>query len=63
MQAYKCDLCLKYCDSVYSVDLPYFLPKKEGKCRIAEMCESCKIKLGVWIYENYKQESEVSNER
>ena len=59
MKAYICDLCLKYCDDVYSyVDLLF---KPESR-EIKELCESCFMKLNKWIDENAERKDESESE-
>ena len=52
MKAYKCDMCLKYCDEVFPyVDL--VLIKHNGqKRKINQLCDRCWKKLIDWVNEN-----------
>ena len=51
VKAYKCDLCLKYTDSIVSVSLPRFNDGRE-KYYINEICNECYKKLQDWVQEN-----------
>jgi len=54
MRAYKCDLCLKYCDYTYVVDLPNVeSDEKNSESRqVKEICEECCDKLDQWTQQN-----------
>jgi len=54
MEAFKCDLCLKYCDECYRVHLPPVRSYKDlqGDRRVTQICEECWDKLVEWTQEN-----------
>ena len=54
MKAYKCDLCLEYCDDVYQIELPRYRNFHDAY-PINEICDDCVSKLEAWIDQNAGQ--------
>ena len=61
MTAYKCDLCLYYCDDCYSINLPS-ASTKSGYREIQDICEVCCDKLEKWVNEIVRDRSEEASE-
>ena len=49
LKAYKCDLCLKFCDDIHGVNLPPVIIDDQIIRSVWDLCPACFDKLKDWV--------------